>query len=411
MKLYSRVLLVTASFLFVHFNAFGADGDTIKIALTGPYSGGSAALGIASRDGAKLAINKINAQGGIDLAGKKMKIEIIERDDEGKNERGALVAQELSGMKDIVAVVGTVNTGVAIAGDKYYQDAKKVKIISPAAGTASMTQWTKIPKGELYIFRFAANDGLQAAAVVDEAVNKKGFKKVAIIHDSTNYGASGKDDLLKNLKKYPEVEVVAIEKFNIGDKTMKSQLTKMNEKGAEAVLIWGIGPELAAVANDKKALKLNAPIIGGWTLTMSSYLDNAGKNADGTLTPQNFIEDISIPFVKEYHKAYGVKLIPSAMSAAQGHDAILVLAAALQQAGTTDSTKLKEALESIHKPVVGVIKTYVNPYSTWDPTKIETHEAFTAKDIVMAVVKDGKIESAYNRDVKKDQKQAPKSAN
>ncbi len=70
--------------------------DTIKIALTGPFSGGSAPMGTSARDGSKLAIAEINAAGGIAVGGKKLKIEIIERDDEAKNERGALIAQELA---------------------------------------------------------------------------------------------------------------------------------------------------------------------------------------------------------------------------------------------------------------------------------------------------------------------------
>jgi len=75
--------------------------DTVKIALTGPFSGGSAPMGTSTRDGSKLAIAQINAAGGIQVGDKKMKIEIIERDDEAKNERGALIAQELASMSDL----------------------------------------------------------------------------------------------------------------------------------------------------------------------------------------------------------------------------------------------------------------------------------------------------------------------
>ena len=75
--------------------------DTVKIALTGPFSGGSAPMGVSARDGSKLAIAEINAAGGIQVGAKKMKIEIIERDDEAKNERGALIAQELAAMSDL----------------------------------------------------------------------------------------------------------------------------------------------------------------------------------------------------------------------------------------------------------------------------------------------------------------------
>ncbi len=96
--------------------------DTVKIALTGPFSGGSAPMGVSVRDGAKLAISEINAAGGIDVGGKKMKIEVIERDDEAKNDRGALISQELASMDDLAGVIGTANTGVVLAGDKYLQE-------------------------------------------------------------------------------------------------------------------------------------------------------------------------------------------------------------------------------------------------------------------------------------------------
>src|SRR3954462_716937 len=139
--------------------AFAA--DSLKLAITGPFSGGSAPMGVSMRDGAKLAINEINSKGGIDVGGKKMKIEVVERDDEAKNERGALIAQELASMSDLSGIIGTVNTGVAMAGDRHIMEKGITKIIPPAAGSASMTQWQgKAP--ELSIFRFAAHAGIQA---------------------------------------------------------------------------------------------------------------------------------------------------------------------------------------------------------------------------------------------------------
>src|SRR3989304_10267635 len=85
--------------------------ELVRIAITGPFSGGSAPMGTSMRDGVKLAISEINAAGGISVGNKKMKIEIIERDDEGKNDRGALIAQEIASMENLSGVIGTVNTG------------------------------------------------------------------------------------------------------------------------------------------------------------------------------------------------------------------------------------------------------------------------------------------------------------
>jgi branched-chain amino acid transport system substrate-binding protein len=326
-----------------------------------------------------------------------MKIEIIERDDEAKNERGALIAQELASTADLSGVIGSVNTGVVLAGDKHLQEKGIVKIICPAAGSASMTQWAK-PDGptDLSIFRFAAHDGIQAAMVVEEAL-RLGFTKVAIFYDSTNYGVSGRDDLLNQIKAQGnKLEVVASEKWNIGDKDMTAQLLKAKAAGAQAVLIWGIGPELAAIANGKAKVGYNVPLIGGWPLSMSNYIDNAGANGNGALMPQTFIEEKGISpridkFIADYHAAYKVERMASPVSAAQGYDAVLIFAEAVKQAKSTDPKKIKEALENLQTPVKGVIATWVKPYTKWDRSDVTTHEAFRRQQVVMGKVQDGRV--------------------
>jgi branched-chain amino acid transport system substrate-binding protein len=386
--------------------------DTIKLALTGPYSGGSAPMGTATRDGSKLAIAEINAAGGIQVGAKKLKIEIIERDDEAKNERGALIAQELAAMSDLSGVIGSVNTGVVMAGDKHLQEKGITKIICPAAGSASMTQWLDKPATadrpavpgprQLSIFRFAAHDGIQAAMVVEEAINRK-LLKVALFADATNYGASGLADMRDQIRKQgSRLEVVTEEKWAIGDKDMTAQLLKAKQLGAQAILIWGIGPELAAVANGMAKLAFRVPLIGGWPLSMSNYIDNAGANGNGALMPQTFIEEPITPrakaFIDAYHKTYGVTRMPSPVSAAQGYDAVLIFAAAVKQAGSTDSLKIRDALEDLKAPVEGVIARWVKPYSKWDPTDVTTHEAFRREQTIMGMVQDGRVVFANEAD-------------
>jgi branched-chain amino acid transport system substrate-binding protein len=390
--------------------------DTIKLALTGPFSGGSAPMGTSTRDGSKLAIAEINAAGGVQVGDKKMKIEIIERDDEAKNERGALIAQELASMPDLSGVIGSVNTGVVMAGDKHLQEKGITKIICPAAGSASMTQWLDKPGApgpkELSIFRFAAHDAVQADLVVAEAI-ARGLTKVAIFHDDTNYGVSGRDDLLNQIKlQGDKLTVLTQEKFKIGDKDMTAQLLKAKSLGAQAILIWAIGPEEAAVSNGMAKLGFKVPLIGGWTLSMSNYIDNAGANGNGTLMPQTFIEEPITPrakaFIEAYHKAYGVTRIPSAVAAAQGYDAVLIFAAAVKQAGSADTRKIHDALEDLKEPVEGVIARWVKPYSKWSPTDVTTHEAFRREQTVMGMVKDGRVVFANEADRARLQKRGAK---
>ncbi len=395
-----KLLLAAALVTFFAVQAFAA--DTIKIAITGPFSGGSAPMGVSMRDGAKLAIAEINAAGGVQVGNRKMKFSVIERDDEAKNERGALIAQELASMSDLSGVIGTVNTGVCMAGDRYLQENGITKIITPAAGSASMTQWSKAGVKDLSMFRFAAGDGIQSAMVVEEAINRK-LTKVALLYDSTNYGVSGDQDMLSQIRAQGnKLQVVSSDKFNIGDKDMTAQLLRARAAGAQAILIWGIGPELAAVANDKAILGMKAPLIGGWPLSMSNFINNAAKNGNGTLMPQTFIEEPITPrarkFIEAYHKRYNVTQMPSPVSAAQGYDAVLIFAAAVKQAQSTDTHKIKKALEDLRDPIPGVIAVWKKPYSKWNPADENTHEAFRRAQVVMGMVKDGRVVFANDAD-------------
>lgn len=393
-------------FTFLLAAAFPVVGAAnIKIALTGPFSGGSAPMGTSMRDGARLAIDAINARGGVTLGATKQKIDVIERDDEAKNDRGAALAEELAAMPDLVGVIGTVNTGVAMAGDKFYKDKGIPKIITPAAGSASMLQWSRGQVPELSIFRFAAHDGIQSEMVVAEAIKLK-FKKVSILYDDTNYGVSGRDDLLARIKGHAgKLTTVSVESFGIGDKDMTRQLQKAKAGGAEAILIWGIGPELAAVAIGMDKIDYHVPLIGGWTLSMANFIDAAGKSGDGALMPQTFIEDLSVPqaknFIAAYHTKYKVDRIPSPVAAAQGYDAVMIFVAALEQAGTTDHAKVVAALENLRTPVRGVITTWKKPFSKWNPAVEETHEAFRRQQVVMGKVQNGRVVFADADDKKR----------
>jgi branched-chain amino acid transport system substrate-binding protein len=361
--------------------------EPIKIGVSGPFTGGSAPMGVSMRDGVRLAVNEINAKGGV--LGRK--IELVERDDEAKNERGVQVAQELINKEHVVATVGYINTGVALASQRFYQQAKIPVMNNVATGSIVTKQFASQP--ENYIFRNSANDTIQSAMIVEEAIARRGFKKPAILADSTNYGQLGREDLEKTLEK-KGVKPVAVEKYNIGDVDMTAQLLRAKQAGADVVLTYGIGPELAQIANGMQKLGWKVPIVGSWTLAMANFIDNAGKNGDGTRMPQTFIQNPDTPkrkaFIDAYVKAYNPPggRMPSAVSAAQGYDSVYLLAAAIQQAGSTEGPKIAAALENLKAPVEGVVTTYNKPYTHTD------HEAINFDNTKFGEVRDGRVVQA-----------------
>ncbi|WP_353432727.1 ABC transporter substrate-binding protein [Polynucleobacter sp. MWH-UH23A] len=394
MKIRHHIFAVAASAIL----ATGAYAADIKLGVSGPFTGGSSSMGVSMRDGVRLAAKEINAAGGIN----GNKIVLIERDDEAKNERGVQIAQELINNEKVVATLGYINTGVALASQRFYQDAKIPVMNNVATGSVITKQFPNA--AENYVFRNAAADNIQAPMVAKEAVEKRGLKKVAILADSTNYGQLGREDLEKALKTYG-VTPVAVEKFNIGDVDMTSQLLKAKNAGAEVILTYAIGPELAQIANGMAKLGWKKPMIGSWTLSMASFIDTAGKNGDGATMPQTYIQTPSTTakrkaFQEAYLKEFKPKNnnIASPVSAAQGYDSVYLLAAAIKQANSTEGPKILAALQDLKTPVDGVVITYNKPFSATD------HEAIKAKDVVMGVVENGRVEFLNAEDAKSKKK-------
>ena len=386
----ARKLIFGSMVLAGAMTAFAA--DNIKIGLQGPLTGGSSPMGVSMRDGAKLAVTEINAKGGV--LGRQ--IELIERDDEAKNERGVQIAQELINKEKVVATLGYINSGVSLASQRFYQEAKIPVMNNVSTASVITKQFADQP--ENYIFRNSANDSIQSAMIVDEVIGRRKYTKVAILADSTNYGQLGREDLEKALAA-KGIKAVAIEKYNIKDVDMTPQLLKSKEAGAQVVITYGIGPELAQIANGMVKLGWKVPMIGSWTLSMGNFIDNAGKNADGALMPQTFIQEGNTPkrtsFIASYQKAYKVDRIPSPVSAAQGYDSVYLLAAAITQAKSTEGPKVREALEDLKAPVEGVVTTYNKPFSKTD------HEAITLNMPVLGKVQDGRVLYAYDDDKKR----------
>ncbi len=390
-----RTLLAATAMLFSTLALPVLAQEPIKIGISGPFTGGSSSMGVSMRDGVKLAITEINKAGGV--LGRPLLA--VERDDEARNELGVQIAQELINKEHVVATVGFINTGVALASQRFYQEAE-IPVFNNVATGSVITQQFAAPKEKAnYVFRNAASDNIQSVMIVDEAITRRGFKKPAILADSTNYGQLGREDLVRALAA-KGIKPVAEEKFNIKDTDMTAQLLRAKEAGADVILTYGIGPELAQIANGQAKLGWKVPLVGSWTLSMSSFIDTAAANGDGAMMPQTFIQLGNTPkrqsFIESYQQAYKIDRMPSPVSAAQGYDSIYLLAAAINQAKSTDGRKIREALENLNTKVDGVITVYDHPFTAVD------HEAISGNIPVFGLVKDGRVVAAHADDVAAD---------
>jgi branched-chain amino acid transport system substrate-binding protein len=306
------------------------------------------------------------------------------------------IAQELINKEGVVATLGFINTGVALASQRFYQEAEIPVLNNVATGSVISKQFAPPEQKANYVFRTSANDLIQSGMIADEAIKRQGFKKPAILADSTNYGQLGRADLERTLGALG-VKPVAVDKFNIGDTDMTSQVLRAKEAGADVILTYAIGPELAQIANSMAKLGWKVPMIGSWTLSMANFIDTAGANGDGAMMPQTFIQMPTTPkrkaFIEAYQAAYKTDRMPSPVSAAQGYDSVYLLAAAIKQAGSTDGRKIREALENLNTKIEGVVTVYDKPFSPTD------HEAITANIPVFGLVKNGRVVPAHPEDL------------
>jgi branched-chain amino acid transport system substrate-binding protein len=363
--------------------------QTLRIGLSGPFSGGSSPMGESMRNGVRLAVEEINATGGI----QGRSIELIERDDQANNESGGRIADELTRLK-VVATIGIVNTGVGLASIDTYQKAKIPLMVAVSTGPVLTRRYAPPASPANFIFRVSPTLDLEAKILVAD-LKKRAIARVAMLADDTPYGGSG-SAAFADAARNAGLDLVTVQRFKIGDNDMTRQLRNARSAGAQAVVGWGIGPELAQIARGMATLAWKVPFMGSWTLSMRNFIDAAGSAGEGALVPQTFIQDAGSTaknsFLLAYRRNFKTDLIPSPMSAAQGYDGMHLLALALRQAKSTDGDAIRLALENLDTRYQGVVTSYEKPYSAKD------HEAITTNMMVIGKVTSGRVDYAYRED-------------
>lgn len=363
--------------------------QTVRIGLSGPFTGGSSPMGESMRNGVRLAVDEINSAGGI----QGVPIELIERDDTANEKVGAKIAEELTRSR-VVATIGIVNTGVGLASIDHYQRSRIPLVVAVSTGPMLTRKFAPPAAAANYIFRVSPTLDLEARVLAAD-LKKKSLTRVALLADNTAYGESGATAFAEQAR-LAGLDLVSQFRFKIGESDMSSLIKNARAAGAQAIVGWGIGPELAAIAKAMRAAGWRAPLMGSWTLSMRNFIDLAGAAGDGALMPQTFIQDAGSTaknsFLLAYRRMFRTELIPSPMSAAQGYDGMHLLAHAIRQARSLDGDAIRMALENLNFRYQGVVTSYDDPFSA------EDHDAITANMIVIGKVSAGRVDYAYQED-------------
>lgn len=324
-------------------------GDTIKIGLDLELSGAVAGYGTQERDGAKLAVEKINKDGGV--LGKK--IELVTKDNKSDNNEAATAAANLATNDKVVAIVGPATSGASKAVIPNVTKAQ-VPVVTPSGTDDSIT----LNKGNVqdWIFRSCFQDSFQGVILAKYATDNLKAEKAAILGDNSSDYATG---LKKAFKGQYKGDVVAEENFTKGDKDFQAALTKIKKTDFDVLYVPGYYEEAGLIIKQAREMGIEQPIIGADGFGDEKMVKLAGaSNVNNvyytghfsTLTPAN---DTVEPFIKAFKEKYGKE--PSTFNALS-YDAVFMIKKAIEDQKSADSVKIQKGLTKL-KGFVGVTGT------------------------------------------------------
>jgi branched-chain amino acid transport system substrate-binding protein len=376
-------LLIVAAAVCAAVQAASAQ-DSIKFGLVAAMSGQSAKSGEAIVRGLSIAVDEVNAKGG--LLGRK--VELLVRDDESNPAKGVVAARELVQREKVTALFGGLDTPVSIAIVPFVNQSKVPFMGVWAAGTPI----TRNGAAENYVFRVSAVDEIVDVALVDYSISKYQAKKPGMILINNPWGESNEKGLKAALAAKNMV-YAGIEKFETNDVDVVPQLTRLKEAGADVLyLVANVAPS-SQVVKSLDRMGWNVPIVSHWGPAGGRFSELAGPSAakvhfiqtysfSGKLSPKG--ESVLAALKKKYPEIKTLADVTPAVGIANAYDAMHLTVLAIAKAGSTEGPKVRQAFYAIDH-YDGLIKSYVRPFTP------ENHDALGAKDYMFTHFVEGEI--------------------
>ncbi|MFZ5524901.1 MAG: branched-chain amino acid ABC transporter substrate-binding protein [Pseudomonadota bacterium] len=357
-------------------------GDLIvRIGASAPLTGPQAHLGKDNENGTRMAIDDANAKG-IVIGGREVHFELISEDDQADPKTATIVAQKLVDNK-VNGVIGHLNSGTSIPAAKIYSD-NAIPQISPSATAVAYTA-----QGFRTAFRVMANDAQQGRVLGEYAAKQLAAKKIAVIDDRTAYGQGLADEFIKAAQANG-ADIVAHEFTSDKAMDFTAVLTAVKAKQPDLLFYGGMDAQGGPMAKQLKALALKLKFMtgdGGYT---PEFIKLAGNAAEGAYASLPGVPLDKMPGGKEFQARFVAKYQPIQLYAPYCYDAVNVMIAAMQKAGSVEPAKYLPALANIsHDGVTariqfdekgdlkgGAITVYQVQHGKWRP--LETLGAIAA---------------------------------
>jgi branched-chain amino acid transport system substrate-binding protein len=357
-----RGLLAGVALALTLAGPLAATADTVKIGLIASLSGPSAKSGEAITRGMTIAIEEINASGG--LLGKQ--VELLRRDDEANPGKGLTAARELIQREKVAVLFGGLQTPVSLAIVPFVNQVK-VPFMGPWAAGTPITKNGADPN---YVFRVSAVDEMVDVALVERAVTVHGAKKPGMILINNPWGESNEKGLKAALAA-KGMTYAGIEKIEGSDVDVVPQLTRLKGAGADTLFMVGnVGPS-AQVVKSLTRMGWNVPVVSHWGPAGGRFSELAGPRASEVEMIQTFTFSgndspraaaMMAALKKRFPEIKSNADVTPAVGIANAYDAMHLTALAIKNAGSLDGPKIREGFYAIDR-YEGLIKTYEKPFT------------------------------------------------
>ena len=310
------------------------NGGDILIGEYGSLTGAQATFGQSTHNAIMMAMDEINAAGGVN--GRKIKV--LTEDDQSKSEEASTAVTKLISQNSVLAVLGEVASSNSIAGADVCQ-ANKVPMITPSSTNPQVTK-----KGD-YIFRVCFTDDYQGENIARYAATQLHIKRAAILTDVKNDYSTGLTSTIERVFTSLGGQIVGKSSYSNGDNDFHSQLASIRATNPEAIFVPGYYTDVGQIAIQARELGMKQPLLGGDGWESPKLIEIGGRALDGSMYTNHYFYADETPvvrnFVQRYKDRYGA--IPDGM-AALGYDAARVLADALKRAKKLDGASIRDAI-------------------------------------------------------------------
>ena len=372
------LLLALAAALPVHAQ------ETIKIGLVTALSGQSARAGEAITRGLQVAIDEINARGGV----LKKKLELVRRDDEATPAKGVIAARELIFKEKVTVLFGGLDTPVSLAIVPIVNQ-EKLPFMGPWAAGTPITRNGANPN---FVFRVSAVDEIVDKAMLQYAQKTFNAKNCGMILVNNPWGESNEKGLTAALAAQGK-KAAGIEKFEGNDVDVVPQLSRLKAAGADCLFLVGnVGPS-AQVVKSLDRMGWKPPIVSHWGPAGGRFTELAGPSAPSVHFVQTYSffgkqtpvgDKVLKALMAKYPDIKGPGDVTPAVGVANAYDAMMLTAMAIEKAGSTNGPAIREGYYKIDR-YEGLIKTYTKPFTP------ENHDAVNENDYVWTQFIDNQI--------------------